>query len=129
MTTGEWMIRPYRYTATSQALVEALSNDLGTPEALMIIDEAFSRLANAKLESIHRHALVELLETIDETLGLQLLAHSPDISDDTKRLIIQRAQARNNKDWSQSDILRDELLTKGIVIRDTLSGSVWEYVN
>jgi len=115
--------------ATSQALVEALSNDLGTPEALMIIDEAFSRLVSAKLESIHRHALVELLETIDETLGLQLLAQSPDISDDTKRLIIQRAQARNNKDWSQSDILRDELLTKGIVIRDTLSGSVWEYVN
>lgn len=115
--------------ATSQALVEALGNDLGTPEALMTIDEAFSRLANVQLESIHRHALVELLETIDETLGLQLIAHSPDISDDTKRLIIQRAQARNNQDWSQSDILRNELLTQGIVIRDTLSGSVWEYVN
>ena len=115
--------------ATSQALVEALNNDLGTPEALMIIDEAFSRLANVTLESIRRHALVELLETIDETLGLQLLTHSPDISDDTKRLILQRGQARNNKDWSQSDTLRDELLTQGIIIRDTLSGSVWEYVS
>ena len=113
--------------ATSRALVEALSNDLGTPEALMIIDEAFSRLASAKLESIHRHALVELLETIDDTLGLQLLDNSPDISDDAKRLIIKRTQARNNKDWSQSDIIRDELLDQGIIIRDTLGGSVWEY--
>jgi cysteinyl-tRNA synthetase len=113
--------------ATSQAVVEALSNDLNTPEALMIIDEAFSRLASAKLESIHRHALIELLDTIDTTLGLQLLGSSPDISDDAKRIIIQRVHARANKDWSQSDTLRDELLGQGIVIRDTLTGSVWEY--
>ncbi|MBC7868726.1 cysteine--tRNA ligase [Candidatus Saccharibacteria bacterium] len=114
--------------ATSQALLEALGNDLNTPEALMLIDDAFSRLLGAKLENIHRHALVELLETIDNTLGLQLIDSSDDISDDSKRLIVQRTNARNNKDWSQSDALRDELLGQGIVIRDTLSGSVWEYV-
>lgn len=113
--------------ATSQAVVEALSNDLNTPEALMIIDEAFSRLTSAKLESIHRHALIELLETIDTTLGLQLLTHSPDVSDDTKRLIIQRSHARVNKEWAKSDTLRDEILAQGIIVRDTLHGSVWEY--
>ncbi len=113
--------------ATSQAVVEALSNDLGTPEALMIIDAAFNRLANAKLENIHRQALVELLETIDATLGLQLESNTPDISDDQKRLIIQRTGARDNKDWPQSDKLRDELLQVGIIIRDTSHGSVWEY--
>ncbi len=114
--------------AASHALLEALSNDLNTPEALMVIDDAFSRLSNAKLDTIHRPALVELLETIDSTLGLQLIDNSSDISDDSKRLIIQRTNARNNKDWSQSDALRDELLVQGIVVRDTLNGSVWEYV-
>ncbi len=113
--------------ATSQAIIEALSNDLNTSEALTIIDAAFSRLTNAKLETIHRQALIELLETIDATLGLQLESHTPDISDEQKKLIIQRTGARDNKDWPQSDKLRDELLRAGIIIRDTPHGSVWEY--
>jgi cysteinyl-tRNA synthetase len=113
--------------ATSQAVVEALSDDLNTPEALTIIDEAFSRLASAPPESIHRHALVELLETIDDTLGLQLVASTPDISDENKRLIIQRIQARIEKNWDLSDQLRVKLMSQGINIRDTLQGSIWEY--
>lgn len=113
--------------ATSQAIVEALNCDLDTPAALAIIDDAFTRLANAKLDDIHQQAFVQLLETIDDTLGLQLLNNSSDISDETKRLIIERGHARDNKDWSRSDALRDELLAQGIVIRDTYHGSVWEY--
>jgi len=114
--------------ATSQAVVEALNSDLNTPEALTIIDEVFSRLAGATLESIHRHALVELLETIDSTLGLELLMNTPDITDDNKRLIIIRSQARANKDWEKSDTLRNELAKQKIAIRDTQHGSVWEYI-
>lgn len=113
--------------ATSQAIIEALSDDLNTPEALVIIDDAFSRLTSAKPTHIHRHSFIELLTTIDETLGLQLIRTSPDISDDSKRLLIERQQARENKKWDVSDSLRDALLAQGIVVRDTPHGSVWEY--
>lgn len=113
--------------ATSQAIIEALSNDLNTPEALVIIDNVFSRLSSANLALIHRHSLLELLSTIDETLGLQLLPTSPDISDESKRILIQRQQAREAKKWDVSDTLRDALLAQGIVVRDTPHGSVWEY--
>ena len=70
--------------ATNQALIEALKDDLDTPGALTIIDEAFSRLDARPLSAIHQRALVQLLETIDEVLGLQLVSSTPDISDESK---------------------------------------------
>ena len=114
--------------ATSQAIIEALNNDLGTPAALTIIDAAFTRLTSARLNTVNRHALLKVLETIDETLGLELMVNSLDIGDEAKNLIIKRQQARDNKDWPASDGLRDQLLTQSIVIRDTAHGSVWEYL-
>lgn len=113
--------------ATSQAIVEALGNNLDTPRALMIIDEAFSRLGASSTARIHRHALIELLETIDNTLGLELFQSTPDITDDIKRLIIERRQARENNDYPRSDAIRGQLAQSRIVIRDTSSGSVWQY--
>ncbi|RMG73858.1 MAG: cysteine--tRNA ligase, partial [Nitrospirae bacterium] len=40
-------------------------------------------------------------------------------------LIAQRQEARKNKDWQKADAIRDELLQKGIVLEDTLQGTVW----
>lgn len=113
--------------ATSQALVEVLSDDLNTPRALALIDEAFSRVQAAQINTIHRASFVRLLETIDEVLGLALLQNTPDISDDTKRLILERTHARNAGDYAQADKLRAQIAEAGIVVRDTKQGSVWEY--
>jgi cysteinyl-tRNA synthetase len=113
--------------ATSQAIVEALNNDLNTPEALRVIDQAFSKFDGKSLKDIHQHGLKQALETIDEVLGLDLIATTPDIDDSTKQLIIKRQRARDEKDFTTSDRLRNELLAKGIVVRDTNSGSIWEY--
>jgi len=113
--------------ASSQALVEALSNDLDTPTGFAIIDEAFSKIESIDVEDIHQHALNMFLETIDEVLGLQLIDSTKDISDDLKRTIIERERARENKDWKAADRLRDELEKSGITVRDTAHGSIWEY--
>lgn len=114
------------YTAT-QALVETLSDDLNTAEGMAIIDEAFSKVLSSRLDDIHQHAFVTFLETIDQLYGLKLLETSPDISDDSKRLIIERNRVRENKDYARSDEIRDELAKSGIAVRDTASGPVWEY--
>jgi len=113
--------------ASSQALVEALSNDLDTPTGLAIIDDAFSRIEGIDIEDIHRHALTSFLDTIDETLGIQLLESTKDIDDDLKRLIIERERARENKDWEAADHLREQIEKSGITVRDTAHGSIWEY--
>jgi cysteinyl-tRNA synthetase len=114
--------------ATSRAIVEALSNDLDTPEAFRIIDEAFDRINGTRTGNIHQHALVSLIETIDETLGLQLLKTTPDISDDLKRTILERERARESKDYKKADQLRDRIEKEGVTVRDTSSGPIWEYI-
>lgn len=113
--------------AASGAIREALNNDLNTPKALRVVDEAFSRLDGKALGAIHQHGLHELLETIDELLGLQLLHSTPDIADELKQLILRRQRARDEKNWGRSDELRDEIAKSGITLRDTASGTIWEY--
>lgn len=114
--------------ASANTLKEALRDNLNTPLALKVIDESFATLDGRSLESIHRQGLVDLLETIDELLGLQLMASTPDISDDSKRLIIERQRARDNKDWAKSDELREQLSSAGVSVNDTPSGTVWSHL-
>jgi cysteinyl-tRNA synthetase len=115
--------------AASQVLLEALSDDLATARAMAIIDEAFDTVLSSKLSDIHQHALVSFLETIDALLGLKLLETSADITDKQKRLIIERTRVREEKDYARSDEIRDELEKSGIAVRDTTSGSIWEYLH
>lgn len=114
--------------ATSQAIIEAIDNDIGTPEALKIIDDAFTHLQNAKLNNINRQAFVQMLETTDYILGLQLIDSTPDITDGAKQMIIERNAARNQKDWTNADKLRDKLTKLGIILRDTENETIWEYI-
>lgn len=113
--------------AAAGAVREALFHNLNTPEAMRIADEAFAQLDHQPLNEIHRHGLIELLEALDELLGLQLLACTPDIDDETKKLILERQRARDAKDWQTSDELRDRLLMCGVVVRDTPHGPIWSY--
>lgn len=112
---------------SAEAIVSAIDNDLGTPQALRIIDEVFSLLLSLDLGQINRQAFVHLIETIDSILGLQLITSTPDISDESKQIILERNSARINKDWKTADKLRDRLLKEGIVLQDKNETSIWEY--
>lgn len=113
--------------ATPQAILEALRDDIDTPAALAIIDQAFARLDERSPDTIHRRALIQLLETIDQLLGLELVDSTPDISDDAKQLILARQRTREAQDWAESDRLRDQLAEQGIALKDTAQGVVWSY--
>jgi cysteinyl-tRNA synthetase len=57
-------------------------------------------------------------------LGLDI-ANQKDISDDLKKIIHERENARKNQDWQKADELRDKLNEKGIDIKDTAHGPIW----
>ena len=42
--------------------------------------------------------------------------------------IEERKAAKKEKDFERADAIRDELLAKGIRIKDTREGTVWESV-
>ena len=41
-------------------------------------------------------------------------------------LILQRNEARQNKDWARGDAIRDELLAKGVELKDGPDGTIWK---
>ena len=113
--------------ATPSAIKQALSNDLGTPEALSVIDQAFSLVESTPSNKISQPDLTTLLMVINKLLGIDLLSPTPDVSDSIKQQLVQRTRAREQKDWAKSDRIRDELLTQGISLNDTVSSTAWFY--
>ena len=49
-----------------------------------------------------------------------------EIADQVEALLVQRAEARNNKDWPLADSIRDQLSDLGVVVTDTASGPEWD---
>lgn len=107
------------------AALEALNDDLNTPGALVAVERAFDAIEAAPIKRLQHSALSELIEWIDDTLGLKLGARTPDISDEQKQLILERERARDQKDWKRSDKLRDALAEQGVYVKDTPNGVIW----
>lgn len=115
--------------AAPHAALEALNNDLDTPEALVVIERALDAIDSASPSTLQHSALVQLVNWIDDVLGLRLATATPDIDDSQKQLILERQRARDEKNWSRSDELRDQLLEQGICLRDTKNQTVWSRLN
>lgn len=104
----------------AQELSEALASDLNTPEALRIVDEVLTKSIGASSDAVEA-----LFQTIDDSLGLQLLDSTPDISDGQKSLLAERSKARLAKDWQRSDELRAEIEDTGIQLNDSSVTTLW----
>ena len=94
-------------------ILEAVNNNLNSAEACAIIDNSELSLGD--------------WGKIDELFGLRLIIDTPDVDSDIYDLIHERDAARANKDFATSDKIRDELLARGIALRDTPDGAVWYY--
>jgi cysteinyl-tRNA synthetase len=113
---------------------EALSymfNNLNTPSALASIDK-WSNLILDCLEKgcYNTKKMTEFVDFINEYLGISIEPCPEDISingeiQSVESVIARRAEARANKDWAESDKIRDLLLEQGIKLKDTKQGQVW----
>jgi cysteinyl-tRNA synthetase len=117
----------------------ALDDDLGVPQALAIVHEAVtdgnSALAAGDAAGAAKH--LAAVRAMLAVLGLDPLAApwSAGGDGDSLRAVIgalagmaleQRQAARERKDFTAADAIRDRLLAAGIVIEDTPRGPRWE---
>jgi len=102
----------------------ALSNDIDTPRAMAVIAEDLPNVSEDEHGGFSSQQIRESAEFIDEVFGLDL-SEVPDISPSQKVLIDERKKAREAKDWTKSDELRDKLSEQGIGLRDTPRGATW----
>lgn len=96
-------------------VLEAVGNNLNSAEAFAVVDGSTLSLEDWK--------------KVDELFGLNLLADTPDVSEEIVDKIIEREKVRAEKNYARSDEIRDELMAQGIALRDTPDGAVWEYIN
>ena len=104
-----------------------VGNDINTSMGITLVyDVLKSDLSDAAKRAV--------IEDFDRVLSLDLLKEEKDdeVDDEltafVEAKIAERAEAKKNKDFAKADAIRDELLTKGIAIKDTREGVVWERV-
>lgn len=108
-----------------------MSDDFNTPDAVTALFDLVSE-ANLvlKREVVSGGALALLLdelEAIDRVLGFLPSAEARGLeSEAIEKLIAERTEARQNKNWARADEIRDLLASQGIVLEDTPQGIRWK---
>ena len=73
-----------------------------------------------------------LIESFDKVLSLNLIKQEEEINDELlsyiNECIEKRKDAKLNKDYILADTIREELLQKGIVLKDTREGTIFEVI-
>lgn len=116
---------------------EAMDDDLNTPQVIAILFEACKTINSAADGLIHLSAediasLRKLFDTyLIDILGVRIGA-SEETSGATKAfegavdlLMEVRKNAKANKDWATSDLIRDKLAELGFDVKDTKNGVEW----
>jgi cysteinyl-tRNA synthetase len=111
------------FKTSQERLLEAMQDDLDTPAALAIIDEAF-RVVDGGMPEAAIQPFTELLELIDKLLGLNLLGQA-DITAEQRGWLHDRFEAKKAKDFAAADKLRDKLLAEHIEVKDSMYASLW----
>lgn len=115
-----------------------MDDDFSTPKALARLFDLVTKinsLNDKKLTSqdVSQEAISAIKKCFDHFL-LDIFGLSDDMNagaaddlvDGLMKLIIQlRAKARSNKDWATSDIIRDQLASLKIQLKDSKDGTTW----
>lgn len=105
---------------------DAISNDLNTSMAITIIYDLLKDDMNDKTK-------LALINDFDKVLSLNLTTAQADAKEEIDAelesyvlaKIEERKEAKKAKDFAKADAIRDELLAKGIVLKDTREGVIW----
>lgn len=107
----------------------AMDDDFNTADALAAIFELV-KFANTNVdENSSREfagGLYEELFKLSAVLGLKIEKKEEILDKEIEDLIQERQAARKAKDFKRADEIRDELLKKGIILKDTREGVKWQ---
>ena len=107
----------------------AMDDDFNTADALAAIFELV-KFANTNVdENSSREfagGLYEELFKLSDVLGLKIEKKEEILDKEIENLIQERQAARKAKDFKRADEIRDELLKKGIILKDTREGVKWQ---
>jgi len=107
---------------------KSLEDNLNTSNAITVLYDVLK-------SNINNNTKLSLIESFDKVLSLDLLKENnneknSNIDEDLVKyineMIEKRIEAKKNKDFALADSIREELLNKGIVLKDTREGTIYE---
>ncbi|RAL55780.1 hypothetical protein BLD25_03865 [Candidatus Gracilibacteria bacterium GN02-872] len=112
--------------------IENLEDDFNTPEVLAVLFEVIKfiniGLREKNLNNSELDSLIDLLKTFDQVLGIfdfSVLEKS-EIPEEIQEIFNQRNIYKKEKNFTEADKLREDLLQKGYKIIDNKEGSYLE---
>ncbi len=118
--------------AKTDAFVEdferAMEDDFNTADAISAIFDLVKHANTSAAADSSKEYLQKLLDRmvkLADVLGLIIDKKEEVLDEDIEKLIEERQAARKAKDFARADAIRDELLEKGIILKDTREGVKW----
>ena len=116
-----------------QRFNKAMDDDFGTPEALAVLFDLAREINRLKSEQSERAAgMAQLLKYLGNVLGIFnqnpevfLKGNGGDSDDEIETLIAARNSAREEKNWTKSDQIRDQLTAMGVALEDKDGVTKW----
>ena len=111
---------------------DAICNDLNTSMAITVVYDVVKADINDATKLALLNDFDRVLSLNLTTAGAKLLeagtTADAELETFINEKIAERAAAKKAKDFAKADAIRDELLAKGVAIKDTREGVVWELV-
>ena len=96
---------------------QAINDDMNMPLALSVVWEAVKYPEKSP-------KIAQLLKKFDTVLGIKIdEVQETKIPQEILDLVEERKQARSDKNWNESDRLRDLIAEKGYIVKDTKDGT------
>ncbi len=107
-----------------EKFLNAINEDLNMPVAMSVVWEVLKNPQKSK-------DLKDLLLKFDAILGFDLAHYEKQeesLSDEILELLKQRDEARQTKNWAESDRIRDILIKEGYLVKDTKEGTTLQKI-
>ncbi len=107
----------------------AMDDDFNTADGISAVFELVKFInthASAENTKGYLNALYDRLKTLCDVLGILLEKEEEILDAEIENLIAERQAARKEKNFARADEIRDLLLEKGIILKDTREGVQWK---
>ena len=118
-----------RLNAYKDKFIEVMDDDFNTADGISVIFDLI-RDANTNINEASPKKLaqdaVELIYDLLSPLGILQNADEDELGGKIEKMIEDRQRAREEKNFKESDRIRDELKAMGIILEDTAKGVRWK---
>lgn len=112
-----------------EQFIAAMDDDLNTADAIAAIFDLVRDINTKILDKTVSYAVctaaADLFDELCAVLGILYNRKSNDLDSEIEALILQRQEAKKNKDFATADKIRDDLKARGIILKDTRQGTTW----